>query len=411
MNQPEKKPECERQDPAEIAKRLKELESSNVGLGWGLALSFFGTIVILFSFFFWPHSEDETARLKAIENQIAQQKAAQKEQAAQDWQKKIDAINEKIASTQEKFEAFSKAGQEISENVIGENAGSIEQRLAALEAQVEAIGGSQSFVNLIEKVKSMQSTGIGSAQLDAIVAELTKATQSATSQGQEGIDAALSKTRDGSDVVENVFAGIPDTELKAGAMLVAMTQIRSSLGRDDKPFEDDLQLLRNLVGNDNPQLLKAIDELAPHAQSGVLTTQGLSKELRSLAGDAVFASLSGQEVDFKQKAANRFYEIVQVEKDGVLVNASPDQVKMQQAQTMVDEGNLEQAIELISSIDGNAAKVLAPWLNSASSTLQAHGATDTLGILLLDNVSQGKLIQDEDLGVNIYRKGSMPNIN
>lgn len=238
--------------------------------------------------------------------------------------------------------------------------------------------------------------------MNDIINHLLQATNAAKSSGQEGINGALEEARKSSDAVGDAMEGIPQTELKAAAILLAMTQVRSALNRNDVPFDDDLALIKNLVDPENVELVSAIDTLAPNAKSGVLTVDGLSDELKTLAGDAAFDALSGQDVDLQSRAATRFNELIKVEKNGQPINETPEQKAIDDAQLSLESGNISGAIDIISSLEGTDA--FAPWIAKAKATLETNNATDSLKSLLVDEITGGELIYDEELGINVYHR-------
>ena len=382
----------EYQTPEELEERLRKLESSNQGLAWGLALGVFGAIIIACVFFFWPYEEN-----KPVPNETVQ-----KIHIPENWQAQIDAINAKVASAQKNIDAVAVSGAAITQEIIGKDAGTMEERLAALELQVNALGGSKALSDMIARINRWQSQHGGQEYMNDIINHLLQATNAAKSSGQEGINGALEEARKSSDAVGDAMEGIPQTELKAAAILLAMTQVRSALNRNDVPFDDDLALIKNLVDPENVELVSAIDTLAPNAKSGVLTVDGLSDELKTLAGDAAFDALSGQDVDLQSRAATRFNELIKVEKNGQPINETPEQKAIDDAQLSLESGNISGAIDIISSLEGTDA--FAPWIAKAKATLETNNATDSLKSLLVDEITGGELIYDEELGINVYHR-------
>ena len=226
---------------------------------------------------------------------------------------------------------------------------------------------------------------------------------------------------------------VPTTDLKAAAMLLAMTQFRSSLNRDNEAFDGDLQVLMGLVGEDNPELAASLERLAPHADGGVLTPSGLTNEFKTIAGDAVVSSLKGEDVSVTDKAKARMNELFVVEKDGEVISGTETQAKVANAENMLEQGNIQEAMSIVQSIDGPAGAQLSGWLRKAQTTLMAQDIQKMLGQNInlqafgqagaaagsaadITNAIQGavtgqsRLIQNEETGINILRRNTLPDV-
>jgi hypothetical protein len=202
--------------------------------------------------------------------------------------------------------------------------------------------------------------------------------------------------------------------LKAAALLLGFSQFRSALGRDNQNFEGDVALLKTLLGQDNPAFSAAIDRLAPQAaESGVLTPAGLATELQGMTGDIVVASLKGEDVSVTDQAKARFGEILKVEKDGEMLTGTPVQQKLAKAESLTQQGNLEQAIAELSALNGPEAQLIQPWLNKAKQTLKAQNLSALLEGGVMEALSGtgtsglpggGQLVDDPASGVVLYRR-------
>jgi hypothetical protein len=235
-----------------------------------------------------------------------------------------------------------------------------------------------------------------------------------------GFSGALDTARTQSTALGQSLDGVPAEDLKAAALLLGMTQMRTALNRNNAAFEDDLQLLISLVGEDNTELRSALERIAPHAESGVLTPAGLSDEFRSMAGDVVVASLKGEDVSLKEKAAARMNEIFQVEKDGELVTGTPTQATLARTDKLLEEGDLAGAIAQIEALEGAERDVATPWLDQARATLAAEQMKEMINKMFggiaqgtqgMTNVVPGmgpRLVQDKESGINILVPAKNP---
>jgi hypothetical protein len=299
-----------------------------------------------------------------------------------------------------------------------------------------------SLAGFMDRVDTMEADESGQSKLESVMSELgalvrqgddVEGAQSSMSFGD-----MLAAARGSSPELAETFGGVPATDLKAAALLLGMSQFRSSLNRDNQAFDSDLDVLLNLVGEDDVELRGALARLAPHAKEGVLTPSGLTSEFKGIAGDAVVASLSGEDVSLSERTSARFNQVFTVEKDGELVSGTETQGTLKTAESLLEQGDIEGAIAAAQSIDGPAADIIAPWLKKAevslmarkikkllgnSMTLKAYGL-DGSGLSGLGGLGdlggaaagigeglipgQGTLIRDEATGINILKPSKGP---
>ncbi len=343
---------------------------------------------------------------KLVPKDLDQKIAALQEKAVEATDNVDAAIAQKLAETQEKAQKF------VIEN---ENWSA---RLAALEEQMAGLDGSPILAGVLARYQSLTESEGGQALLAQSTSDLASALSATKDNADISIEEALQAARVESDALGQSFANVPSQDLRAAALLLAMSKFRGSLHRGNESFADDYQVLRSLMGEDNVELNAALDRLAPHAQSGVLTPEGLGVELRSLTGDIVMASLRGEDVSVKEKAAARFNEVLQIEKDGELITGTETQATVLKAENLLDSGDLAGAIAQMQNLDGDAAQIAQPWISKAEATLlagkmenfigqamnvQVFGSASGLPGVVVKGVGGGELIQHPEYGVNILK--------
>lgn len=369
----------------EILKTIRSAEKRAVRTSVWFSLALVATAVTLGGVLLWPSQEQlhsTTQRVATLETQMG---------AVQEEQKRLgDLIPGNIGET---FANLQQQAQDIQGRIAGataqaealagtllsQNAGDIGARLQALEQHVTGgitAAGGPDLTALFDRVKALQSSVEGQEQLATSVTDL-KALVAGLSGRVDGMDAALAGAQQQDSALGQTLAGVPQTDLRAAAMLLGLAQFRGSMNRN-APFEEDLLLLKGLVGNEDPELIAAIDRLAPRAAQGVLTPQGLSDQFKGLAGDIVVSSLKGEDVSIQEKARARFNEILQVQKDGQLVSGTDTQATVARAQKMLDEGNVQGAIAELQSLDGTAATTAQPFMQEAMATLNAEQVRDLM---------------------------------
>lgn len=407
--------------------------SGNKVLGVVIVIIALGLIAV--AAYFWQQSNAEKAEAARV--QLLEEKLAAEQLATEDnkdgrgflgniipknlgeqiinLQNQAKEVQENIANTAQTAQEAAQLAQEkmkvVSEEVLAKDAGTLEERLVKLETHIQDITGKPVLAGMLERVQTLQATPEGNdvlartvAELDALFGglQLNQPGADLSANGDQVINSTLDGARTQSDVLGATFSSVPQQDLKAAAMLLGMAQLRSSLNRDNAAFEGDLALLKKLVGEDNVELNATLDRLAPHAAEGILTPGGLSSELRTFAGEAVAASLSGEDVSVKERAKARMNELFQVEKDGELITGTDTQASLLQADKMLQGGDIAGAISAVQGLDGNAATALAPWLEKASGALDAQKAKGMVSELIDGSVLGGKYINNEETGINVY---------
>lgn len=415
---------------AEMAAERQKALVQSVAICAGLIVLIGGAAVALL----WPEFED-TARatrqnsetLAALQSDVTNVKGELEETKSMfngflpgEWQEQLDTLKAQAeaaqASAEQAIQQAQEASTTIAGDVLGAHAGTIQQRLDNLGQHLSALATSPLAQGLLTKFSTLGTTPEGSNLLDSAVNELNALLQAAPAPVQ-GVPAPVEQTlesaRAQSTTLGEAFEGVPAEEMKAAALLLGFSQFRSSLGRDNQSFAEDIALLKTLLGQDNPALSEAIDRLAPQAaDQGVLTPAGLTSELQAMTGDIVIASLKGENVSVTEKAQAHFGEILKVEKNGEMLTGTPVQQKLSKTETLMQEGQIDQAIAVASTLDGPAGQMIQPWLDKARRTLQAQNLGALLEGGVVENLSGaasgglpmgGQLIQDEASGVLLYR--------
>ena len=282
-------------------------------------------------------------------------------------------LNQRISQLQQQAETAGAQAVAATAELFGP---SIDQ----FRTQINTLAASPMFAGILDRFASLESSADGQEKINAAWTRLTDNIAGTT--GFEGANTELTGTienaREQDPALGEVLAGVPSEDVKAAAMLFGMTQVRSMLNRDNATFTKDLQTLKNLAGNEDPELNDAIERLVPQAQNGILSPNGLTNEFRGLAGEIVSASLTGEEISFTDRARARFNNLVQVEKNGELVSGTPTQATVNTAQQQLEQGDLMGAISSVQSLNGSAAIAAQPWLQKANVTLLAQQLKNSL---------------------------------
>ncbi len=397
-------------------------------------------------YLFWPYLkknqdtlEAQSQQLVNLEDKVEEVEIESKKKflgtsLPDNLQEKIDGLQNQARNISVTVDQLSKRAKEISTETLGDTAQAISERLAILETKLEELSGPEgSFASLIARIRGLEETVTGQTQLEHSADQL----RSIVKDEDNDIDENLADVQDQDEgALGETLVGVSGQDLKAAAILIAFSQFRTSLERE-APFEEDLALLQNLIGDDNPVLQKKLSRLSRHADGGVLTPAGLSSELKKMTGDIVVSSLIGEDVSIKEKAKARFGDIVRIEKDGEMVSGTQTQATVAKAQEYIDEGKIEDSITTLESLDGEAAMAAQPFIDQAQTTLLAEQIKTMLNEVILSKVDgsvdslqnvevpdvdidqmkqniqkvvpflgNGEIVKDEESGVTILPKKS-----
>lgn len=285
-------------------------------------------------------------------------------------------FNEQLAQIKQQAGAAMQQAEEISQDFL--SPGALEQRMKRLEEHMEDIAGSPELADFLGRLQTLGMSAEGQDKMAKAWSGLAAALSGA-GEDPAALQASIAQAQETNPDLKDAMNGISPGDAEAAAMLMAMAQVRSSLGRDNTPFEQDLKILKRLVGSDSPELQASLDRLAPQAATGVLTPAGLKRELQGLAGDVVAASLQGEDVSFAERAKARFNDVLKVEKDGKLITGTPVQSSVTSAQSKLGQGDIPGAIAELQQLSGDSATLAAPWINKAQATLMAQQVGMMLG--------------------------------
>lgn len=305
--------------------------------------------------------EEDVAQLDETVRDTSKRAGVLNGMMPEDMQSKFEGLQNQAQNLQLTFDQLSERTQALRENVLTPGMEGVAERLTALE---ESFNGQEQIKLAVEELQTI---------VEGVDGRITSL--------EEQLEAAQA----GEGPLGATLEGVSGNDLRAAAMLIAFSQLRDSLNREG-PFEDDLILLQKMVGTDNPELQEAIARLAPHADGGVLTSEGLSNEFKGLAGDIVVASLNGEDVSIADKAKARFSEIMKVEKDGEIIGGTDTQATVSQAQGMLDNGDIEGAIALLQTLEGPAAQQAEPFIERAEVSLLAEQVQNLLRETILARV-------------------------
>ncbi len=325
---------------------------------------------------------EQDSRIQELEQQIADMRDAQSNASpsvSPEIGNKLSSLEGRIGQLTEQAKSYSGVISDLQAGTMVQRLSKLEGHVGGLLQQANAFG----LQDVVQKIQLLQSSPEGLGKVEGLVAAFAGV---ASSSKEDELAASFSKLRDTNPDVAETFKNVAPEDMKAAVMLLGMSQLRDSLARDNTSFDTDLQLLKVTLAKDDPELQAAIDKLAPQSKAGILTPNGLSKELRGLTGDIVQASLSGQDVSIEEKAKARFGQIVQVEKSGQQISGTQTQIMIAEAQKKLDAGDVAGAVALLQQVQGPAAEKTKPLINQAQATLMASQVQHMLGQNLISKL-------------------------
>ena len=315
----------------------------------------------------------------------------------EELQSKVDELQTQARNVQNNVQQLTAQAETIQKTLFSEDAGSLSQRLTRLEQEFDGFKNAPQLAALVDRVQVLEKTVNGQVQLDQAIKELTKMVGDIDGRvGQVAGDVEkntgrvttledqLAKAQEDRTALGKTLEGMSPEDMKAAVTLLAFSQLRSSLNRE-APFQEDLVLLEKVAGDD-PEFHAALERLAPHANGGVLTSEGLSKEFKGLAGDIVVASLKGEDVSLWERTKARFAKALQIEKDGQLMTGTETQSVVAQAQKQLDDGDVKGAIATLEQLDGQAAQTAQPFIEQAQATAMTGDIEGALQGMILNNL-------------------------
>ena len=262
-------------------------------------------------------------------------------------------------------------------------------RIRKLERKYDSLS---SLMKTVDKIKSDGEE----EKIEKSMTELQSALYGL--RGDVGrIDQAVDDARSGNETVATILKDVSKQDLGAAAMLLALGQFRESVGSENA-FSDDLSLIRDLVG-DSPELQGALSQLAPYAESGILTPDNLQSEFGDLATEIIAAGLMGEDLSLGERAATHFGSMVTVTKDGkrILQPKHPIAQIVNTAHAQVTSGDLRGAVQTLQKLEGPAGKSAEKWVKKARGVILAGETNTMLSKNILNRVSSGRQVSVDSL--------------
>lgn len=421
--------------------KAQSIMSGKTMVAWSVGLVI--VLAIVAALLLWPvqnETKQNARRIADLDNQVNAVKEKQslfQSLVPEDLKTRVDNVKKTAQDLQNQVQTIKTQTNELRETasiLMDSEAGSLTDRLAMLESRLETMSQGTDMELVMGRIDALQTNFAGQQKLQDTVDELavlfanTKG-QSGQTAGQmdsqqaqsaiasmmggdpqqsgavtsgqgaadttaatdapETVEEALAEAQEGDGALSETLHGVSKTDLKAAAYLIGLSKFRQTTRRSKTPLTEDLDLIYRMVDEDDTELRAAIERLAPQAERGVLTPDGLSGQFKGLAGDIVVSSLKGEDISLKDRANARLHDVLKVEKDGEMLTGTDTQVTVERAQAYLDEGNIEAALAELKTLDGAAAEEAAPFMEEAEMTLAAQQVQALLGDKILSHFGGG----------------------
>lgn len=367
--------------------------------------------------FFWPFynaqeaEQQRVATLEAQINTLESELVSVKESMSQQGEsaeasEEVSVIIREANEMRDELKTLAARTKALTEQVENTDTGVVVGRLNRIEEQLGTLTSSPELSNLMARFEDVRQNIQNNESVDSAVEELNQIVASLQTR-MDTLDQALGTTGTRTTELAAQASNLNADDVKATAMLLALSQLRDSLNRNEAPFESDLALLYNLIGDDHPELRQSLEKLAPYAEQGVMSPSALSDELRSLTGEITIAALSGEDISLVDRAKARLGSFVKIERDGEALTGTQTETKMARAQSLLDTGDVQGAVKVLEGLDGNAARMAAPFLQKAKLTLDAQSTERMIRGFI---TQQARMIRPLDSAANPRPQDVLPTV-
>lgn len=336
---------------------------------------------------------DMETQLRLFDDQIVSMKtknALLEGLVPDDLKTQITGLQERASQIESTVSGIGTQAKAIVNNMMGTGYDSITERLAKVESEIKRfteLTGSTELTAFVVRLQNMQATEEGVRALTMARAQLLGALEAANPVNNADIKKTLDNAVRTNEALRTTMDGLKGDDLKAAAMLMVLTQYRATLTQNKVSFDQDLRIMRDLVGTDSAELLAAIDQLTPQAKAGVETPVVLGRSFKSISGKIIEASLSGKNVSVAERIKARLHDVLKIEHDGKPLTGTPTQQVVGLAQEKLDGGDIPGAINILQALDGAAAEQVAPWVAGAEKTVLALQVQDLFTKILSARIS------------------------
>jgi hypothetical protein len=271
--------------------------------------------------------------------------------------------------------------------VSGPPAGTDNDRLAALEKQLaELKAGSAQSEQLAKGLSDLQLAAGGRELLAQSIRDIQSSV--AAAQGAiERLNGQVTSLGGRLDKVDSELADRHQQALRAEATILAVGQLRAAL-TTSKPFPKQLGAVRAMVPGD-ADINGALDQMQPYADTGVETSDDLTRDFNRLAPNLVRTAAVGDGKSWWRQALYHIESVISIRRTGADAPGDSVGAMVAHAEARLDEDDLQGAVAMLQNLTGVAADLASPWIHDAQHRLAVDAAEADLSRIAIGRVSTG----------------------
>jgi hypothetical protein len=267
--------------------------------------------------------------------------------------------------------------------------GTESDRLAALERQLgELKAGSAQTEQLAKGLSDLQVAAGGRELLAQSIRDIQSSV--AAAQGEvERLNGQVTSFGSRLDQVDAALADRHQQALRAEATILAVGQLRAVLATS-KPFAKQLAAVHAMVPGD-ADMNAVLDQMQPFADTGVETTDDLTRDFGRLAPTLVRSAVVGDGQSWWRQAVYHLESVISVRRVGADVPGDSTEAVVARAEAKLDEDDLQGAIGILQALTGADADLASPWIHDAGHRVAVDNAESDLNRIAIGRVSAGTL--------------------
>lgn len=261
-------------------------------------------------------------------------------------------------------------------------------RLAALERQLAELKvGSAQSEQLAKGLSDLQIAAGGRELLAQSIRDIQSST-AATQGNVERISGQVTALGARLDQVDAALADRRQQALRAEAIVLSVGQLRAALATS-KPFAKEINALRVMAGGD-ADMAAALDQIQPFADSGVPSTDELTKDFARLAPTLVRSAVVGDGQSWWRQALYHVESVISIRRVGEDVPGDATDAVVARAEGKLDNGDLPGAISALQALTGLPADTAASWIRDAGQRVVVDAGEAELTRVAIGHVATGK---------------------
>lgn len=324
----------------------------------------------------------------------------------------FDALVERVAAAEAEIDRLSSApapsggDAEAADTGLADRVASLENKLTALSDEMAIVRQGLGNADDTDGVSEAATALTGRlADLDARLSALEEAsgapevTEQDLTALSDRFDAAAQAASDGNaeltarlDALAAAQKELSDrlsqgrgVQEKAAAFLLASNLLAASTN-ESGGFSAELDAVE-VAALDQPAVADALATLRDHA-AGVPSVADLRARFPAVAASVIDASIVGADDGMVGTALTRIAALVTLRRTETDDGDAIDSI-VNRAEAAANAGDLPAAVEALSALDGDPAKVAAPWITEAKARIAVNGAVRTLQSRALATLSGG----------------------